>query len=66
MGHGGVADCRLVLLSVDSKSQRTQPHLHDPTHINGILPKGPYLPCLHMADRALLAGYPQYVHLSHS
>ena len=25
----------------------------------GILPKGPYLPCLHMAGRALLAGYPQ-------
>ena len=27
----------------------------------GILPKGPYPPCLRMADRALLAGYPQYV-----
>ena len=26
--------------------------------IDGILPKGPYLPCLRMADRALLAGYP--------
>ena len=26
---------------------------------DGILPKGPYLPCLHMADRALLAGYPR-------
>ena len=26
---------------------------------DGILPKGPYLPCLRMADRALLAGYPQ-------
>ena len=26
--------------------------------IKGILPKGPYLPCLPMADRALLAGYP--------
>ena len=24
----------------------------------GILPKGPYPPCLRMADRALLAGYP--------
>ena len=30
-------------------------------HIDGILPKGPYLPCLRMADRALLAGYPRYV-----
>ena len=27
-------------------------------YIDGILPKGPYLPCLRMADRALLAGYP--------
>ena len=27
--------------------------------IEGILPKGPYPPCLRMADRALLAGYPQ-------
>ena len=25
----------------------------------GILPKGPYPPCLRMADRALLAGYPR-------
>ena len=25
----------------------------------GILPKGPYLPCISMAGRALLAGYPQ-------
>ena len=35
--------------------------IRDPTtrlkHINGILPKGPYLPCLRLADRALLAGY---------
>ena len=27
-------------------------------NFDGILPKGPYLPCLRMADRALLAGYP--------
>ena len=26
-------------------------------HIKGILPKGPYLPCVSMAGRALLAGY---------
>ena len=26
--------------------------------IDGILPKGPYPPCLCMADRALFAGYP--------
>ena len=29
--------------------------------IEGILPKGPYPPCLRMADRALLAGYPRHV-----
>ena len=29
-------------------------------HIDGILPKEPYPPCLGMADRALLAGYPRY------
>ena len=27
----------------------------------GILPKGPYPPCLPMADRAILAGYPRTV-----
>ena len=33
---------------------------HNPLleQIDGILPKGPYLPCIRMADRALLAGYP--------
>ena len=30
-------------------------------HIDGILPKGPYPPCLRMVDRALLTGYPRYV-----
>ena len=29
------------------------------SHIEGILPKGPYLPCVSMAGRALLAGYPR-------
>ena len=29
-------------------------------HNDGILPKGPYPPCLRMADRALLAGYPRF------
>ena len=32
-----------------------------PAHIEGILPKGPYLPCVSMAGRALLAGYPRYL-----
>ena len=30
-------------------------------HIEGILPKGPYLPCVSMAGRAFLAGYHRYV-----
>ena len=30
-------------------------------HFEGILPKGPYLPCVSMAGRALLAGYPRFV-----
>ena len=30
-------------------------------YIDGILPKGPYPPCLRMAGRALLAGYPRYL-----
>ena len=30
-------------------------------YVDGIPPKGPYPPCLRMADRALLAGYPRYV-----
>ena len=29
--------------------------------IDGILPKGPYPPCLRMADGALLAGYPRNI-----
>ena len=38
-----------------------QPRLRpsDP-YIEGILPKGPYLPCVSMAGRALLAGYHWY------
>ena len=31
------------------------------SYIDGILPKRPYPPCLRMADRALLAGYPRYM-----
>ena len=30
-------------------------------HIEGVLPKGPYLPCVSMAGRARLAGYPRYM-----
>ena len=31
----------------------------DLVYLDGFLPKGPYPPCLRMADRAFLAGYPQ-------
>ena len=31
-------------------------------YIEGILPKGPYLPCVSMAGRAPLAGYPRHSH----
>ena len=31
-------------------------------YIEGIVPKGPYLPCTSMAGRALLAGYHRYRH----
>ena len=30
-------------------------------HIEGILPKGPYLPCVSMVGRAPLAGYHRYI-----
>ena len=30
-------------------------------HFEGILPKGPYLPCVSMAGRALLAGYHRFM-----
>ena len=34
-------------------------------HIKAILPKGPYLPCVSMAGRALLAGYHRYIQKIH-
>ena len=34
--------------------------------IEGILPKGPYQPCLRMADRDLLAGYPRNMSKIHA
>ena len=36
-----------------------RPHDGKNDQFEGILPKGPYSPCLRMADRALLAGYPR-------
>ena len=34
-------------------------HIIDNMQVYGVLPKGPYLPCVSMAGRALLAGYPR-------
>ena len=34
-------------------------------YVGGILPKGPYLPCVSMACRTLLAGYHRCVNASH-
>ena len=34
---------------------------NDYWYIEGILPKGPYLPCVSMAGRSLLAGWPRYI-----
>ena len=50
-------------LATGSHDQCVDGHPHQISlmkYIDGILPKGPYQPCLHMADRALLAGYPAH------
>ena len=38
--------------------------IHSYPIFDGILPKGPYPPCLRLADRALLAGYPRILCLT--
>ena len=43
-----------IVIAIQGECKRHQ------SHIEGILPKGPYLPCVSMAGRALLAGYPRY------
>ena len=40
--------------------------LAEAVYIEGILLKGPYLPCVSMAGRALLAGYHRYMHIIHT
>ena len=49
----------LVLVCAVSRALQTKirQQCNQPS-IGGILPKGPYLPCVSMAGRALLAGYP--------
>ena len=42
-------------------SVRCAPRTNLSSFIEGILPKGPYLPCVSMAGRVLLAGYPRHI-----
>ena len=62
----------LIWLNESQKSTQNWPNKHKNikhhlellalcAYIDGILPKGPYPPCLCMADKALLVGYPRYV-----
>ena len=50
----------VILFRVQKSQHFNYDYLNDTTHIEGILPKGPYLPCVNMAGRALLAGYPRH------
>ena len=43
--------------SIMAGTKSAQPGGVSKTHIEGILPKGPYLPCVSMAGRARFAGY---------
>ena len=49
-------NCKNIMTSTTRQLGKTE----------GILPKGPYPPCLRMAERAILAGYPRYVLISDS
>ena len=56
----------LVTLFV-CKNKAVEYFLHNRRpYIEGILPKGPYLPCVSMAGRALLAGYHRYKYICRS
>ena len=56
-GHGGAA---IFLPSFANQQNQLTIHPWPNPYIEGFLPKGPYLPCVSMAGRALLAGYPRY------
>ena len=51
--------CAFQLLYYDQHTFRKADHVIELPCVDCILPKGPYPPCLRMADRALLAGYPR-------
>ena len=46
---------------IGSVTSTPGPYIRPTSKFEGILPKGPYPPCLRMADRALLAGYPRNI-----
>ena len=53
---------RIVCIVLRQKSIMWRKHTELITwlHIEGILPKWPHLPCVSMAGKALLTGYPRY------
>ena len=58
---------KIVWICMTTSKQWSTSWCFKPTHhINGILPKRPYTPCLRMADRALLAGYPWHPYIDKS
>ena len=52
--------CKLSLMCIKDLQWTFNDHKYI-VHIEGILPKGPYVPCVSMAGRALLAGYHRYI-----
>ena len=52
---------KYYLRNIHCKDKSTNDNSFESSYVGGILPKGPYPPCLRMADRALLAGYPRCV-----
>ena len=48
----------IVKTTIPKQTSTNHDKAHPILHTEGILPKGPYLPCVSMAGRALLAGIP--------
>ena len=49
--------CVCVCINISGEHSNTRSKCKPNWYFEGILPKGPYLPCVSMAGRALLAGY---------
>ena len=58
--HSGAMGCK-CLCKHNHKIHLASLYCPLATVIKGILPKGPYLPCVSMAGRALLAGYHRHI-----